>query len=110
MLKAIRRAPNGKTEGADRLFAEALKVLPGQAAALLMAIWKKCGELSCFPFALERVLIVQAYKKGPRNIPSKYKPIALLSHIRKIIEKTLDTRVRAHYRFSPLQCGFRLTR
>ena len=39
--------------------------------------------------------------------PPSYRPIALLSHLRKIIEKALDFRLRQQYAFRQDHCGFR---
>ena len=46
------------------------------------------------------------YKKGRADDPGSYRPIALLSQLRKLVEKVLDSRVRDWYQFEIEQCGF----
>lgn len=38
-------------------------------------------------------------------MPSNSRPIALLAHFRKVIEKVLDMQLRKEYQFNTAQCG-----
>ena len=51
-------------------------------------------------------LLVPIYKKGDPESPSNYRPICLLSSLRKVIERTLDKEMQAHYVHNVMQTGF----
>ena len=51
-------------------------------------------------------LLVPIHKKGDPEIPSNYSPFCLLSSLRKVIERTLDKEMQAHYVPSVMQMGF----
>ena len=44
----------------------------------------KTGEI---PIDLKRPIITPIYKGGSRNLPKNYRPVALTSHLIKILEK-----------------------
>ena len=54
--------------------------------------------------------ITPKFKKGDRQLPQNYRPIALLSAISKVMESILDDRIRKHIHslnlISPYQHGF----
>ena len=50
--------------------------------------------------------IVTLYKKGDATKPSNHRPIALLSHPKKVFEKILDNEIRLEYKIHPAQLGF----
>lgn len=54
-----------------------------------------------------RSVVCPLLKMEPADRPQNWRAVALLSHARKIIEKSLDATLRANYRFHPSQCGFR---
>eukprot|EP00171_Calliarthron_tuberculosum_P021794 IDg21794t1 len=91
---AIRDAPKGKATGSDRLFVEMFQIVPSLAARLIYIFWCKCGELGAIPEQWTRVLLFPIHKKGSRRLPENYRPIALLSHMRKVVEKAIDREVR----------------
>ena len=107
IMEATRGAPLGKAAGPDGITGDMCRVAPAQAGALWVALWAKCGELNYVPEAWRSAIVVPIHKKGAVDKPENYRPIALLSHPRKIVEKALDTALRKRYRFHPLQLGFR---
>lgn len=52
-------------------------------------------------------LFVPIYKKGSRERPESYRLIALLSHVRKVVEAAIAAHIRKKYSFSEWQLGFR---
>lgn len=107
MVKAIQNAPNGKSVGTDGVFAESLKVEPEIIAKVLCTIWAKCGELRHIPLTWRVAIIIPIYKKGAVDDPSNYRPISIISQMRKIVDKTIDITLRRNYTFHPAQLGFR---
>ena len=60
---------------------------------------------------IKRAIIAPIYKGGSRNLPKNYRPVALTSHIIKIIEKLLAKNIHqfleTHQKMNPKQHGFR---
>ena len=106
ILRAVREAPAGKATGKDDIFSEALALTPELSSEILYKIWKKSGELQWLPRSWQTAELVPLHKKGSTWDPNNYRPISLLSHVRKIIESALDKELRSVYRFNDLQLGF----
>lgn len=106
MEKAIRNAPRNKATGCDEVFTESLQLVPVQAANAMTALWEACGRVGAIPSQWCIVQLFPLFKKGDAAQPGSYRPIALLSHLRKLVEKVLDWRLRRVYKFDSSQCGF----
>lgn len=104
---AVRRGTRRKATGNDELFVEALQVRPELAEEWLWRLWRRCGQIGAIPRAWTESVLCPLLKKQPANVPGNWRAVALLSHARKVIEKVLDLRLRAEYKFHPAQCGFR---
>ena len=67
----------------------------------------KTGEI---PTDLKRAIITPIYKGGSRNLPKNYRPVALTSHLIKILEKILAKNIHqfleTHQKMNPKQHGF----
>lgn len=103
---AIKRAPRMKATGADDMFTEVLNSAPDETARILNAIWRKCGELGVTMRQWDSAVLVPIYKKGQEDDPSSYRPIALLSHARKVIESAITKLISSEYRNNENQLGF----
>ena len=64
----------------------AARALPMHPLQLLYKASLKTGEI---PTDLKRAIITPIYKGGSRNLPRNYLPVALTSHLIKILEKIL---------------------
>ena len=64
----------------------------------------KTGEI---PTDLKRAIITAIYKGGSRNLPKNYRPVALTSHLIKILEKILakNIHLEMHQKMNPKQHG-----
>lgn len=107
ILAAITKMPRKKAPGPDLIVSEALQAAPEQHAEFLFHLWNTCGRLRALPTEWLRSIICPIYKKGAPDLPENYRPIALLSHVRKVLEKMLDARLRETYTFHRAQLGFR---
>lgn len=105
---AIQTAPRNKAVGTDEIFVEALNVSPELAAKIICTLWRKCGQAQYVVKAWTTAILVPIYKKGDRAAPRSYRPISLLSYVRKVIEAALAAHIRAEYTFEDCQLGFRL--
>jgi len=76
-------------------------------AKFLTQLWKLCGRLGATPKVWDKITLFPIYKKGDRDRPNNYRPISLMSHVRKIIEKAVDSQLRREKEFSAAQCGFK---
>ncbi len=99
--------PINKATGPDLDIAEAMKTASKRQAEFLANLWRTVGRTGLFPTQWTKCTIVPVYKKGDATKPSNHRPIALLSHSRKVIEKSMDNSVRPEYDFDPVQLGFR---
>lgn len=51
-------------------------------------------------------LLIPVYKKGDQCRPESYRPIALLSYIRKVFQSATEMAIRQNYEFSRSLLGF----
>lgn len=54
----------------------------------------------------ETAILMPLFKKGDRGSPESYRPIALLSHARKVVDSAIAMMIRGSYEFSENQLGF----
>lgn len=106
LLLAVSRAPKRKAPGPDLVIGEALRAAPKLNADFLEATWRTCGKTNCMPKAWMKGTIIPLHKKGDTADPANYRPITLLSHARKVVEKALDIELREKYKPSSSQFGF----
>lgn len=90
----------------DEVQSELLNIQREHNTAIITAIWKAIGTLGYVPKALRSGLYAPIFKKGNTREPSSYRPIALLSHIRKAISHAVNATLLKEYIFHPLQWGF----
>ena len=77
----------------------------------LQLLYKASLKTGIIPIDLKRAIITSIYKGGSRNLPKNYCPVALTSHLIKLLEKTLAKNIHhfleTHQRMNPKQHGFR---
>lgn len=106
LLNAIKKAPARKAVGPDELFNEALQTAPEGISRVLGALWNKCGELQNIIPQWSTASLMSIYKKEERKSPESYRPIALLSHGRKVIDAALAAMINESYSNNANQLGF----
>jgi len=105
--RALLKAPSAKASGDDELFAEVLQLTPLRTTEFICELWAKIGRLGYTPESWRTTVLVPIHKKGEIGVAENYRPIALLSHMRKIVETALNRTIMKITRFHPTQCGFR---
>ena len=81
IIDAIKTISQNSSGGPDEFPAILLKNLQ-----LMYKTSLKTGKI---PIDLKRAIITPIYKGGSRNLPKNYHPVALTSHLIKILEKIL---------------------
>ena len=94
----ISRLSNETAAGSDGIYYEMLKAASKETSSCQTALWSACGRKAHTPMDWRTGLLVPIYKKGDPKSPSNYyRPIRLLSSLRKVIERSLDKEMQAHY-------------
>ncbi|KAG5666508.1 hypothetical protein PVAND_014532 [Polypedilum vanderplanki] len=112
LKEAVNRLPNNKAPGKDDIKNSLIKNLPNIGYELLLSIFIACLRLGYFPMSWKHVKVFPIGKpnKDP-TLPSSYRPISLLSTIRKLLERLILTRVNNHCEINKIlpdtQHGFR---
>ena len=111
IIDAIKTIPQNSSGGPDEFPAILLKQCSKSLAHPLQLLYiasLKTGEI---PIDLKRAIITPMYKGGSRNLPKNYRPVALTSHLIKILEKILAQNIHQflemHQKINPKQHGFR---
>ena len=104
--QAITQAPTGKAVGPDEIFVEVLQLFPEIMAKLICDIWAKCGKLVYVLREWRQGILVPIYKRGEKSNPKSYRPITLLSHVRKVIETGIKNSIGRQIKFDKTQTGF----
>ena len=108
----IKKLPNEKAPGPDKITTQQLKNLPMKSIVQLYYILKSCLQTSYFPdpWKVAKVLPVPKPGKSKSDLRN-YRPISLLSHISKILERIIHTQLLTHLKQNqiiiPQQFGFR---
>ncbi len=80
---------SNKATGPDLVTAEAMKTTPKRQTEFLPDLWHVVGRTGHLPTQWTKCTIVPLYRKGDATNPGNYRPIAILPHPRKVIEKVL---------------------
>lgn len=107
ITEAILQLAPKKAAGKDLVFNEALQHDVRANASIIMRLWEACGRLGTTPKIWNHILLYPLYKKDERHLAINYRPIALMSHIRKVVERAADINLRRETKFSHKQCGFK---
>lgn len=101
-LLQSRRAP-----GIDGVYPEMLRSGGSLVVGILTALWCTCGRIGAIPSVWSQVVLVPVYKSGHRANPQNYRPIGILSVLRRVVDNALNQFLQEYYTPSPAQLGFR---
>ena len=81
---------------------------------ILAELFSKCLKESCFPDCWKVSSVVPLFKNvWERSTAKNYRPVSLLSVVRKVFEKLVNNRIVDHLKkcnpFSDLEYGFRFS-
>lgn len=103
---ALKSAKRGRAPGPDFICNEMLELAPTLTVEALFALWTKIGETAYTPTALKVGSLIPLLKSGNPNDPTSYRPIMLLSHLRKLISGAVGLYIRDNYVPHRFQWGF----
>jgi hypothetical protein len=88
-----------------------IKISRNFIAEPLAHIFNLCLNSGVFPSALKTAIVIPIHKSGDKNKPQNYRPISILTHFSKLLEKCIKARLfhflDTHNILSPNQFGFR---
>ena len=112
--KVVMNLDLSKASGPDCIPVVVLKSCEPELSFTLAEIFNKCLKESCFPDCWKVSSVVSVFKKVERSTAKNYRPVSLLSVVRKVFEKLVNNRVVDHLEkcglFSDFQYGFRSSR
>ena len=108
----IKNLKDRKAPGPDKISNRTFKSLPAQFISLLVIIFNSLLKSCSFPDKWKEAIVIGIAKPNkPRNLPSSYRPISLLSCLGKLYERIILIRLsEAVETYCPLineQFGFR---
>ena len=112
--KAIDNMPWHSAPGPDSWSSILLKNCKTSLSKPLATMWRKSLDTGSIPDILKTADIAPLHKGGSKSIPKNYRPIALTSHIIKIFERVVRSKIteylESHDLYNPGQHGFRAGR
>ena len=110
-IAAINELSATAGSGPDGLPSILIKKCKNSFARCLLALWQKCYDLEMTPQAHKDTQIIPKFKDGLKSIPVNFRPIALTSHLIKLFEKVVRTKISSYLETQGLyndnQHGFR---
>lgn len=104
---SVRRAMLNKAPGREGIHYETLKLEVPLLAKMIFEMRNLMGRTAVYPDEWRVVLLSPIYKKGDPCIPINYRPIFILSCIRKVVEAALAERILKIQKIRGRQYGFR---
>lgn len=89
----VKKLKNKKSYGDDGISVQVIKACIDHISLPLVHITNLMLETGCFPDKLKTSIIKPLHKKGPKDEPNNYRPIALLPCFSKIFEKVIYNRL-----------------
>ena len=106
IIQALNQVKQRRATGMDGVSAEMLTLEKEIVAKYLYQLWKSIGITGYMPSPLLQGFVVPIFKKGDTSLPVSYRPITLLSHIRKVLSIALNIRIQREYTSHENQFGF----
>ena len=111
IIKAISEIGTYSSCGENDIPAIVLKSCKDELSYPIWKMWRESLDTGEIPPDLKFQLITPVHKKGSKAIPSNYRPISLTSHLIKIFERVLRTKIVAYLERNKIICrnqhGFR---
>lgn len=108
--KQLAKLANGKAVGPDNIPAELLKLWSPIITPILVLLFNALNSTKRSPNSWKQGLMFPIHKEGKDSaLPSSYRPICLLSHVRKLYERCVLKRIntKISLKLGYTQYGFR---
>lgn len=106
VITALAKEMLNRATGIDGISTELLLLTPHLCSTFIYRLWKQVGMLAHVPSGLTQGYVIPLFKKGDATQPRNYRPITLLSHVRKIISIAVNIRLNRQYKFNINQYRF----
>ena len=111
IISAIDKIRTSSAPGPDRFSAILLKNCKHNLAKPLYLLWRKSLDCGQIPKQLKTANVTPIYKGGSKALPKNYRPISLTSHLSKLFERIVRTKLvnflEKHNLLNNTQHGFR---
>ena len=111
VAKLIDNLSVNKTTGPDHIPVTVIKATKRVIVPILNKLFNECLGTGIFPDAFKTSNIIALFKAGNRCLPNNYRPISLLPHFGKFLERILYNRLINFFKKNNLLCsnqfGFR---
>ncbi|KAH0482847.1 MAG: hypothetical protein KVP17_002755 [Porospora cf. gigantea B] len=98
LVASIKAAHRNKAVGGDAIRTEFLKLAPKTHAMIILKLLRRSLTLGRLPKRWTEVIVRPLLKRGkPASEPSSYRPVSLLSQVRKVVEASLLRYLLATY-------------
>lgn len=85
ILRAIAEMDPNKAVGVDGVHVEMLKANNTASARMLKELWKAIGRTAQIPKTWLQSTLIPVHKNGKQDEPGNYRPLCMLSHVRKVL-------------------------
>ena len=114
VIKLIKNVKPHKASVPDNIPIRLLIMVAEEIAPMLTTVFQTSLDTATVPSISKEALITPLYKKGPLNIPAKYRPVSLTSVVGKMLEHIIFSSSMKHLNsykiLTPSQHGFRSKR
>ena len=111
ILKILRVPDINKANGPDEISIRMLKLCDKSIITPLSILFQNCIETKTFPDTWKKSNIVPVHRKGDKQIDDNYRPVSLLTILRKIFERVISNSnfeyLEENNLLCPNQSGFR---
>ena len=111
IYNTIKTLDHNEASGVDDISSFFLLLGAEVLAPVLSLYFSAAIDLGVFPHKFKTAKVIPIFKAGDKQIPSNDRPISLLPHLSKILEKCIKTQLlnffEKHNVFYPSQYGFR---
>ena len=109
IYQILRTLPNRKSPGLDCITTDLLKLCASGISSSLSLLFNRSFDEGSFPSAWKDAVVIPVFKRGDNKELSNYRPIALLSQVGKVCEKTVLLKLNAFLKdfLTHSQSGFR---
>ena len=114
VIKHLKDLNPHKASGPDQILTRLLKLCASGLAPASVSVFQTSLDSGTIPSDWKEALITPLFKKGERNVASKYRPVSLTSVVSKILEHIIHSSIMRHINhhniLTDCQHGFRSRR
>jgi hypothetical protein len=102
----VKRVKTGRAAGPDGVYGEMLMVSAPWVRYMMVDFWRLCRQLKTMPIMWHTQATEPAYKNGPTDDPSSYRPIGIVPILRGTIDNAFQRYISRRYQAHSAQHGF----